>query len=158
MSDSLTTSSVLDTIPFGACPIGGVATGGQPGPEAWAELARAGVRTVVDLRLPEEPRGHDEPAAVRAAGLEYVALPMSQATLTDATFDQFRAIMRDAARRPIFVHCATSNRVGALLLPYYALDLHHDLPDAVQLAQRSGLRSPELTNMAIDYVHRHTGA
>jgi protein tyrosine phosphatase (PTP) superfamily phosphohydrolase (DUF442 family) len=147
--------AVLDTIPYGACVVDGIATGGQPPASAWAELARAGYRTVVDLRAPEEPRGYDEAGAVRQAGLAYLPLPVSQATLDDGVFDRFREIMRDPARRPIVVHCATSNRVGALLLPYYALDEHRSIEDSVQLAQRSGLRSAELARIALDYVRRH---
>src|SRR6185437_11015458 len=98
-------------------PVRDIATAGQPGESAWGALAEAGYRTVVDLRAPDEPRGYDEPGAVRAAGLAYVPLPITQATLSDEAFDAFRAIVRDPARRPVVVHCATSNRVGALLLP-----------------------------------------
>jgi protein tyrosine phosphatase (PTP) superfamily phosphohydrolase (DUF442 family) len=145
---------VLGAIPYAACPVPGLATGGQPSAARWAELARAGYRTVIDLREPYEPRDHDEPAAVRAAGLAYVPLPVSQPRLTDDVFTQFRALVRDPARRPIFVHCATSNRVGALLLPYYALDEHRPLAEAIDLAKRSGLRSPELERLAVEYVHR----
>jgi protein tyrosine phosphatase (PTP) superfamily phosphohydrolase (DUF442 family) len=91
---------------------------------------------------------------VRAAGLEYVAIPTSQPTLRDETFDTFREVARDAARRPLFVHCATANRVGALLLPYFALDEHRSMGEAVQLAQRAGLRNPELANMAVNYARK----
>jgi Uncharacterized protein conserved in bacteria len=146
---------VLEDIPYSACPIEGVATAGQPPEEAWSGLARAGYRTVIDLRTPAEPRDYDEPASVRAAGLDYVALPVSQPTLRDATFDRFRELMRDTQLRPIFVHCASSNRVGALLLPYFALDEGKPLAEALQLAQRAGLRNPELGSMAIDYSRRH---
>ena len=118
--DKLT--EVLGAIPKAACPLPGVATAGQPSAAAWPQLADAGYRTVVDLRTPEEPRGYDEPASVRAAGLDYIGIPVSQPTLGDSEFDSFREIVRAPERRPIFVHCATSNRVGALLLPYFALD------------------------------------
>jgi protein tyrosine phosphatase (PTP) superfamily phosphohydrolase (DUF442 family) len=146
---------VLGAIPYAACPLEGVATAGQPSGAAWSELARAGYRTVVDLRAAEEPRDHDEPAAVRGAGMEYVSLPVSQPTLRDATFDSFRDVMRDADRRPIFVHCATSNRVGALLLPYFALDEKLPLPDATRLAQEAGLRNLDLQRVALDYARRN---
>lgn len=158
MSNANALRDVLGGIPYAACPVEGVATAGQPDATAWAELARAGYRTVVDLRMPEEPRAHDEPTAVREAGLDYISIPVSQPTLGDEAFDRFRAVVRDPARRPIFVHCASSNRVGALLLPYFALDEQRPLGEAVELAQRSGLRSPELRDLALDYVRRHAGA
>ena len=151
--DKLT--EVLGAIPTAACPLPGVATAGQPSAESWPELARAGYRTVVDLRAPDEPRGHDEPAAVRAAGLDYVSIPVTQPTLGDAEFDRFRDVMRAPDRRPILVHCATSNRVGALLLPYFAVDEGMTLTDATRLAQSAGLRNPDLQSIAVDYARRH---
>ena len=151
--DQLT--QVLGSIPNAACPLPGVATAGQPSAAAWPRLAEAGYRTVVDLRAPEEPRGHDEPASVRAAGMAYVAIPVSHPTLGDAEFDSFREVVRAPERRPIFVHCATSNRVGALLLPYFALDQEMPLSDATRLAHAAGLRNPDLQNIAVDYARRH---
>lgn len=146
---------VLGGIPYAVCPADGVASAGQPDAGAWSALARAGYRTVVDLRAEQEPRGHQEPAAVREAGLEYVALPVTADTLDDAAFERFRELARDAGRRPIFVHCATANRVGAMLLPYFALDEGRPLVDAARLAQQAGLRSQELASLAIDYARRH---
>lgn len=153
-----TLESVLTTIPYGTCPLPGIGAAGQPGPGAWDALAKSGARTVVDLRAPNEPRGYDEPAAVSAAGLEYVALPVTQVTLSDAQFDTLRGILRDPARRPIVVHCASSNRVGALLLPYFALDEKQPLDKAIELAIDAGLRSQELAAMAVDYVRRHSAS
>jgi protein tyrosine phosphatase (PTP) superfamily phosphohydrolase (DUF442 family) len=153
-----TLESVLTTIPYGTCPLPGIGAAGQPGAGAWDALAKAGAHTVVDLRAPSEPRGYDEPAAVKAAGLEYVALPVTQLTLTDAQFDALRGILRDPARRPIVVHCASSNRVGALLLPYFALDEKQPLEKAIELAIESGLRSQDLAAMAVDYVRRHSAS
>jgi len=153
--DEIALRAVLGSIPNSACPVPDIATAGQPAESAWLALAEAGYRTVVDLRAPDEPRGYDEPEAVRAAGLEYVPLPVTQATLTDDAFDAFRAIVRDPARRPVVVHCATSNRVGALLLPYFALDEHRTLAESFRLAQTAGLRSPELAMMAGEYARRH---
>ncbi len=155
MIDEDKLTSVLRAVPNSACPMPGLATAGQPSGLAWRPLAEAGYRTVVDLRGPEEPRGHDEPQEVRAAGLEYVAIPVQQQTLGDAEFDAFREVMRDPARRPVLVHCATSNRVGALLLPYFALDEKMSLNDATLLAQRAGLRSAELHGLAAEYARRH---
>jgi hypothetical protein len=80
---------------------------------------------------------------------------MSQPTLRDEIFDQFREIARDPSRRPLFVHCASANRVGTLLLPYFALDEKRPLSEAIQLAQQAGMRNPEMVRMAVDYARRH---
>lgn len=157
MADADLLRDLLSTIPYAAVPVEGVVAAGQPGPGAWQALAAAGVRTVVDLRAPEEPRGHDEPSAVRAAGLRYELLPVVQPRLTDAHFDRLRELLRAGSDEGVIVHCATSNRVGGMLLPYFMLDLGMSVQEAVAAAQRAGLRSPELATIALDYVRR-TGA
>ena len=56
---------------------------GQPTPAHLAELAREGVRTVINLRAPGEPLEYDEPAAAAQLGLRYVALPIAGANDLD---------------------------------------------------------------------------
>lgn len=142
-------------LPYGSCPVDGVAAAGQPDAAAWAQLASAGFRAVVDLREPNEPRGHDEPGEIERAGLEYLALPVGHETLGDREFDAIRSFVRDPAHRPVLVHCATANRVGALLLPYFALDEHKPVEEARKLAVEVGMRSPDYSQLALDYVRRH---
>ena len=148
-------SSIALTLPYGTCPRDDLASAGQPSAAQFAEAARAGVRTVVDLRAPHEPRGFDEAAAVAAAGMEYVLLPVTPASLDDATFAAFLAVVRDPAKRPLLVHCATANRVGGLLLPYFLIDERMPPDDALRLAQEIGLRGADYARMAIDYAQRH---
>lgn len=152
---STTLESVLSAVPYGTCPLPGIGAAGQPGSNDWKDLAGAGVRTVVDVRALNESRGHDEPDAVRAAGMTYVSIPVTQSTLGDEQFDAVRNLLRDPSRRPIVVHCASSNRVGALLLPYFVLDEKQPLEKAIELAIDAGLRSQELATLAVDYVRRH---
>lgn len=152
---STTLESVLSAVPYGTCPLPGIGAAGQPGSNDWKDLAGAGVRTVVDIRAPNESRGHDEPDAVRAAGMTYVSIPVTQSTLGDEQFDALRNLLRDPSRRPIVVHCATSNRVGALLLPYFVLDEKQPLEKAIELAIDAGLRSQDLAALAVEYVRRH---
>lgn len=149
---------VVGLLPYGSCPVAGVATAGQPEAESWPALARAGFKAVIDLREPSEPRGQDEPGEVARAGLAYLALPVSHDTLGDRQFDAVRAFVRDPAHRPVLVHCATANRVGALLLPYFALDEHLAIAEAHRLAVEVGMRSPDYSQLALDYVRRHTSS
>ena len=150
--------AVVATLPNSLCPIPGVGTAGQPPQQAWSELAAAGFKTVIDLRPEEEPRGYDEPTAVERAGMAYVRLPVTPATLGDSQFDELRALLRDPERRPALVHCASANRVGALMLPYLVLDEHRPPEEAMRVAQRVGLRSAEYAAQAMDYVARHRAA
>ena len=137
----------------GFCPLPGLATGGQPDPADLAALAESGFRAILDTREPHEGRGFDEPAAARQAGLEYINVPMG-ATLDDGVFDRVREIMRDAARRPLLVHCATGNRVGVALIPYLILDERKTPEEAIMLAMRMGMRAPQFAHLALQYVTR----
>ena len=48
----------------------------QPSPEGWQGLAKLGVKTVIDLRRPDEHSTEEEARAVEAAGMKYVNVPM----------------------------------------------------------------------------------
>ncbi len=150
--------SLVASLPYGGCPRADLATAGQPTAAQLTELARAGIRTVVDLRAAPEPRGYDEAGAVRASGMEYVLIPVTPETLDDATFDRFLAVMRDPARRPALVHCATANRVGGLLIPYFRIDEKQTERASLELAKQVGLRSAEYAAKAFDYARRHGAA
>jgi uncharacterized protein (TIGR01244 family) len=137
-----------------ACPVPGLATAGQVDTAAFRALAAAGFRTVVDARMPAEPQGFDPAAAAKAAGLAYVALPVSPATLVDGTFDAFRALMRDEARQPALAYCSSGNRVGALMVPWLVLDRGWPLERALETAARGGMRTGPVRDRAVDYVNR----
>jgi protein tyrosine phosphatase (PTP) superfamily phosphohydrolase (DUF442 family) len=154
MTDRNELKDVAASLPFGGAPTEGVITSGQPSPAQLAGLGAAGCVTVVDLRAPSEPRGYDEPAAVTAAGMEYFPIPLTAETLGDAHFDRIREVLKDRVERPLLVHCASANRVGALLIPFFMLDERRPQAEALALAQRVGLRSPELAARALDYVRR----
>lgn len=120
----------------------GILAAGQPTGEQLQVLAEEGYKTVIDLRPDAEPRGYDEAGAAKANGLAYVNIPVTGATLDRAAIDRFVAEL-DKAQRPVIIHCATSNRVGAL---YYAWLREKGIPKAEALAKgkAAGLKSPEL--------------
>jgi protein tyrosine phosphatase (PTP) superfamily phosphohydrolase (DUF442 family) len=152
-ADSTAVVAMLAGVPNGACPVRGIATGGQPRAEHFAAVKRAGFNTVLDLRMPGEDRGLDETAALKAAGLEYVRIPMTRA-ITDAQFDSVRAELRRRDGQGVFVHCASGARVNATLVPWLVLDRGWELERAVALARNGGLHAPELEALARDYVAR----
>ena len=153
--DEASVRKIVDLLPYGGCPLADVATAGQPDAAAWGQLARAGFKSVIDLREASEPRGHDEAGEVARAGLRYFLLPVSHESLRDQQFDELREFLRDAANRPALVHCQSANRVGALMLPYLTLDEHIPLDKAQRMADMIGLRSPDYAALALDYVRRH---
>ena len=153
--DSAGVVALLAGVQNAACPLAGVATGGQPSAANLGALARAGFTKVLDLRTSEEARGFDEPAAMHAAKLRYVPIPVTPASLTDSTFSAFILAMNHAGGKRVFVHCASGNRVGALMIPWLVLERDWDIERAVATAKAGGLKSPELETMARQYVaHR----
>jgi protein tyrosine phosphatase (PTP) superfamily phosphohydrolase (DUF442 family) len=158
LSRTATVSQLLDAITgvANACePIPGIVTGGQPALQHLTALKHAGCAVVIDIRETMEPQPFRTPDAVTLAGLEYRGIPVGHGAVSDATFGRMLDSVRElAGKRPTFIYCASGNRVGAGLLPYFMLDRRMDEEEAVGLALRVGLRSAELMEQAIEYAHR----
>ena len=132
-----------------------VVTGGQPTATHLAALGAAGGGVVLDLRDRMEPRPIHEAQAARAAGLEYVNIPVTAHTQNDATLERVLGVLRGAGDKTVFVHCGSGNRVGAALIPWLILDQGFDDEDAVNQAMRVGLRSADLMEWGLDYARRN---
>jgi uncharacterized protein (TIGR01244 family) len=123
-----------------ADPLPGVVTAGQPDEESIRELADAGYVAVIDLRGADEDRGFDERAVVEANGMSYISLPVAGAAgITYENASLLDDILSDAGG-PVLLHCASSNRVGALL----SLRAHMQgasAEEALELGNEAGLSS-----------------
>lgn len=64
-----------------------------------------GLKTVINIRLPEEVAEIGEQAMVERLGLDYVHVPFrGPETLTDDVFAELRAVLKDRDRRPMMLH------------------------------------------------------
>ena len=96
-----------------------IAVAAQLAPEAMAEAAAAGFRSVINNRPdfeggPTQPTSASIEAAARAAGLDYAWLPVApnlQTELEIANFAQMLATMP----RPILAFCRSGTRSGKLV-------------------------------------------
>ena len=123
-------------------------TGGQPSAQQLQEAAHTGVTTVIDLRAPQEDRGYDEQAAAEKLGLRYVRLPISgPGDINEANARTLHNL--DAGTT--LLHCASGNRVGALLALARARVDGASGEDALQFGRAAGLGSLE------PVVHRELG-
>lgn len=135
--------------------LGDIYLGSQPKAEDFAQARKDGIRTVINLRHAAELTDFNEQQVVEAEGLAYVNIPWSGANeLTDAIFDSARAQFTSAPR-PMLVHCASANRVGAVWIPYRVLDAGVTWDAALVEAKTIGLKSPEFEAKALDYIQRH---
>lgn len=132
-----------------------VLTGGQPDLHHLEALKAAGCAVVLDLRAPHEPRGYDEAREVAARGMQYVNIPVGTTPLSDQLMAAILDVLRAHAGKTIFFHCASANRVGGALLPHLILDQDMEEEDAIAIAGRVGLRSPELLQWGLGYSQRH---
>jgi protein tyrosine phosphatase (PTP) superfamily phosphohydrolase (DUF442 family) len=113
----------------------GVATSGQPQEHHFALMAAEGYKAVVNLALHTDPRYSlaDEAAAVRAAGLEYVHIPVQFANPGAEDFAAFAAAMNRLRTGKVWVHCAANMRVTAFLGIYRVIHQHWDRDAAFEL-------------------------
>jgi uncharacterized protein (TIGR01244 family) len=96
-------------------PVDGITAAGQPNQAAFKVFADSGYTTVIDLRGEQENRGLDEPAIVEDLGMEYVPMPIVAAhEISFESAAKLDKLIADS-KGPVLVHCASSNRVGALL-------------------------------------------
>lgn len=131
-----------------------VACGGATTPDALKELKARGFKAVLNLRQASEPEAkvEEEGALVRSLGLTYLHVPMNGSAPTDASADQFLAALDDASQRPIYIHCGTANRVGAMWYIKRVLRDGWDPDKAMAEAKGIGLKSPVLEEFAQNYV------
>jgi len=129
---------------------------GQPAPEGLGALRARGVRTVINLRTPEEPSGFDEAKAVQGLGMDYVSIPVTPEALNEAVIDRFVSAVT-VSKRQTLIHCSDGERASALWAAY--LGVNYGLPPerALALAEESGLESEPMKAFVRDYLERRHG-
>lgn len=136
-----------------------VACGGATTPAAFAELKKLGFKSVVNLRREQEP-GADIPAAKAAAagaGLNYIHLPFDSANPDPKVADNFIIAVTDKANHPVYIHCASANRVGAMWLIKRVVVDGWDIDKATKEAEAIGLSNAGLKQFAVDYATKNKG-
>lgn len=121
---------------------GHVYSAGQPSKEALKMLAETGIKHIINLRSPDE-QTWDENELVNRLGMTYHAMPIANA---DEVNSENAAKLADLINKlkgeGVLVHCASSNRVGALI----AISAHLKglkTEAAIDEGKRWGLKSLE---------------
>src|ERR1700733_16008746 len=93
--------------------------GAQPNEEGFRYLAKIGVKTILDLRE-DGRRSATEKRMVVAAGMQYVNVPMTGLIApTRSQMGTILALLEDAGKGPVFVHCLRgADRTGAVIAAY----------------------------------------
>ena len=129
-----------------------IACAGATPPGAMADLRTRGFNTVINFRTSGE-RGASVDAgrtAAEAAGLRYVHLPFRDPT--NEIVESFLQTVADPVNQPVYIHCGSANRVGAMWLIKRVVQDGYSVENATAEAEAIGLSSAGLRNFALDYV------
>jgi len=131
-----------------------VACGGATETSALDGLAKDGFKSVINLRLASEANANIElnAAHAKSLGLNYIHIPFSGAKPDPAVVDRFLAAIADKANQPVYVHCASATRVGAVWLVKRVLQDGWPVDKATAEARLIGLGNPALEKFALDYI------
>jgi uncharacterized protein (TIGR01244 family) len=125
----------------------------QPATQDFKAFAERGVTTVINLRTDAEMQ-FDERAAVRAAGMKYIHVPIGHTAPADEDLNQIMDTLDQAGKEPVLLHCASSNRVGYVWAMYRASRQGLAADAAIAEGKAAGLKSPELEKLAREYIAR----
>lgn len=118
-----------------------VQVGGQPTEQDLAELAAAGVYTVINLRRAgerDQPLAPEtEATAAAAAGLAYHHIPVSTSDLHPEQIEAVRTAINDATG-PVYIHCGMGQRASALALTALAPEAGQTANDVMEQARGAG--------------------
>lgn len=134
-----------------------VACGGATDTAALEGLAKDGFKAVINLRMPTEKGANLEENAARAEelGLKYISIPFNGQQPDPTVVDRFLATIADKSNQPVFVHCTSATRVGALWLTKRVLQDGWTVEKATEEAHLIGLGNPALEKFALDYIETH---
>lgn len=115
--------------------------GAQPSSEGFANLAKLGVKTVIDLR-----GERDEGKLAERAGLHYVRMPWSgYKAPSDQEIAAVLAILNNSGDWPVFVHCKRgADRTGTAIACYRISHDHWSNDQALAEARNFGMSSLEV--------------
>jgi uncharacterized protein (TIGR01244 family) len=130
-----------------------IATAGQPTDEALADIQKAGFRTIINLRTESEGSLEEKPK-VEALGLAYHNIPVGSEGISKEDVALFEKILGDSKTHPVFIHCASSNRVGAMWFIHQVLGEGKDEASALEEAKKAGLK-PNLESQAKGFVEKN---
>lgn len=133
----------------------GVCTGGQPRLVHLEKLKAEGIKTIINLRPPDEHAAAKEEAKAKELGLRYFNIPVSFGNPKDEQVEEFLKLTDDATNRPMFIHCAAAIRVAAFWMIRRVLRDGWAVEKAQEEAKKIGLTVQDWEDFAIDYIDRH---
>lgn len=118
--------------------------GAQPNEDGFRNLAKMGVKTVVDLRHGKEHADAERKMA-ESLGLRYINFPMEGLDApSDQQISNLMALLNAADTGPVFVHCREGkDRTGTVVACYRIEHDHWSNEKALNEAKACGLHSDQ---------------
>jgi tyrosine-protein phosphatase SIW14 len=115
--------------------------GAQPTDEGFRNLAKLGIKTVIDLQPYGDARSLNEEKTVKMAGMQYINVGMKgMETLPEAGVAKVLALLEDTTTGPIFVHCHRgADRTGGVIACYRIEHDHWANDKALAEARNMGM-------------------
>ncbi len=131
--------------------------GGTTPDSAMDWLKAEGFASVINTRVATEEGVDVEAsrAAADAAGLEYVHLPFDPENLDPQLYDKFLAAVGDEANRPVYIHCHSATRVGALWMIARVLEDDWSVDGAREEAEAIADKPAEAVAFATHFIAAH---
>jgi uncharacterized protein (TIGR01244 family) len=108
---------------------------------ALEQAASAGMKSLVNFRASGEKGGlspEEEQQQAKRLGMNYLHYPIIADNLDGALVDDFRRSLDDLPQ-PVFLHCASGKRAGAMTLMALAADKGWDGETALQEGKSRGI-------------------
>ena len=129
-------------------PAARVLSSGQPTASQLNIASRAGVKHVISLRTAGEDMDFDEATVVESLGMDFHSIPIAvgEGGINTANAASLQELLAAFDGEPVLIHCATGNRVGALM----AVSSHSEgasVEAAISEGARWGMTSERLQQL-----------
>lgn len=121
--------------------------GGQPSPQGFANLARFGIKIIVDNGWSEKNKKLAE-----QLGMRYISIPWICMFPKDALFARFLKVVQDNPGKKIFVHCRFGDARTGMMIAAYRMKVEGWTADQARREMRAfgfhGLRTTVCPGLA----------
>lgn len=149
--------AIMVAIPNAKQPLENVISGGQPSEAQLKEAKDKGIKTVINLRSNKEKDAYAfEEESLKSLGLGYVHIPVQGlAGITQANMEALSKAL-DESPKPILLHCASGNRVGALFALKAVMKDKKSEAEAMEIGKAAGMTKLEEPVREIIQAHLKT--
>lgn len=125
----------------------------QPDADTFVIAREKGVKTVINLRQPNE-FDWDEKKVANQEGLSYFNIPINATgkSFDPHTIDQISTLVTQHKDQKILLHCSSGNRASAWLALYLANEHSMPIEKSISLAKQVGLTSPVIENRVKQFM------